>query len=124
MTFGDFKRLDYSDNIPISKVIEDLMHDNIIDYAMLSTCYVKSLENRIHEHKSKFNEATTSLMQLLCGNFTKDEDRDKIVKRAIHIMNLNKEMFPHILDSKYGYAKEDEEYWDNFCKRVYGTTLE
>ena len=122
MTFKEFKQLDYSDNLPIEKVLSEAMYDGKLSYIDVSISYIQSLERERHLQKSRFAEATTNILQLIDNNWS-GEHRKEAIKRAIHTYNLSK-LFPiHIYDSQYDYTEKDEQELDAFCKNLYGIDL-
>jgi predicted solute-binding protein len=70
----------------------------------------------------RFNEACINLTQMLGDNF-KGKEKQEVIKRAIHTVNLNTSLVPHVHDEKYGYTSDDEKKLDKFCEMIYGTTL-
>lgn len=120
--FGDFKRLDYPDQMPLEMVLTDLLYNGSIKIWDIIVPYTNAIERERHLNKMRFEEACVNLTQLLGKNFV-GEHKEKAIKRAIHTFNLNKTFVPHIHDKDYGYTEIDEKEWDDFCKTIYGTTL-
>ena len=120
--FGDFKKMDYNDNLPFKYVLVDLLYKKIVDVNFVLSCYTDAIDKERHLNAMRFNEACINLTQMLGGDF-KGKEKQKVIKRAIHTFNLNKTLVPHVHDKKYGYTGEDEKEWDEFCKNIYGTDL-
>lgn len=120
--FKDFKALDYPDAMPINMVLADLLYKGTLNIWDIIVPYNDAIEKERHLNHMKFEEACVNLTQILGKNF-KGEDREKVIKRAIHTFNLNKTFVPHIHDAEYNYTEEDEKQWDEFCKTIYGTNL-
>lgn len=122
LTFGDIKKLEYSDNMPFEYVLVDLLYKKEIDVNYVLSCYTEALDKERHLNAMRFNEACVNLTQMLGDNF-KGKEKQKVIKRAIHTFNLNTTLVPHVHDEQYGYTVEDENKWDEFCKLIYGTDL-
>ena len=52
------------------------------------------------------------------GNW-KGKHKESLIKRAIHILNLNKTIPSNIYNEQYGYTDEDKKEWDEFMKMHY-----
>ena len=122
LTFGDIKKMNYNDNLPFKYVLVDLLYRKLIDVNSVLSCYTEALDKERHLNAMRFNEACINLTQILGGNF-KGKEKKKAIKRAIHTFNLNTTIMPHVHDEQYGYSKEDEKEWDEFCEMIYGTNL-
>ena len=122
LTFRDIKKLEYNDNMPFEYVLVDLLYQKEIDVNFVLSCYTNALDRERHLNTMRFNEACTNLTQMLGDNF-KGDDRQKAIKRAIHTLNLNTTLVPHVHDAKYGYTSDDEKEWDEFCEMIYDTDL-
>ena len=124
MSLYDFlnviEQYDYPKHMPLELVLADLMFKREIDVNTILASHARALEKERHLLSSRFNEAVINLTQMLDDKFAKRED---VYKRAIHTINLNKTLVPHIHDAKYGYTEEDEKKWDDFCESMYGTNL-
>lgn len=120
--FGDIKKMDYPDGMPMNLVLADLMYKGLINTNYVMSCYTDAIERDRHLNTMRFEEACTNLTQILGGNFN-GNDRQKAIKRAIHTFNLNTTLVPHVHDEKYNYTSEDEKEWDEFCEMIYGTNL-
>lgn len=121
-TFKDFKELEYDERTPMNFILSDLMYKGWIDTNYIMECYTNALERERHLSNTKFEEACVNLCQILSGNF-KGEHEDEMYKRAIHTYNLTKRLPEGIYNEQYGYTKEDERQWDEFCINQYGTDL-
>lgn len=113
----------YPPQMPVEMVLSDLLYKGCMDVNIILASYTSSLERERHLLNNRFNEAAINLTQILSGNFRKKSEKEEVYKRAIHTFNLNKTLPAHIHDNQYGYTKEDEEKWDEFCKTMYGTDL-
>lgn len=122
LKFGDIKKLEYNDNMPFEYVLVDLLYKKQIDVNFVLSCYTNAIDKERHLNAMRFSEACINLTQLLGDNF-KGKDKKKAIKRAIHTFNLNTTLVPHVHDAKYGYTKDDEKEWDDFCKLIYDTDL-
>lgn len=123
LTFGSIKKMDYDDRLPFEFVLVDLLYKKMLDVNQVLTCYTEALDKERHLNAMRFEEACVNLTQILGGNFKKKEDKDSMLKRAVHTFNLSQSLPSHIHDSKYGYTEQDEKEWDGFCKSMYGTNL-
>lgn len=120
MNFGDFKRLDYNDVLPMEMVLSDLLYKHKIGFNSVLVAYTTALERERHLKNARFNEACANLTQILSGNFRKKEDKEQMMKRCIHTLNLNGTFPANIYNEQYHYTDEDKAKWDEFCETMYG----
>lgn len=122
MTYKEFKNLDYPDEYSIEYVLRDLMFKKKLDFVTIAILYSKALEQQNTILDSEFTEASTCIYQLLSGNYI-GKDKEEVIKRAIHIYNLNRKLFKDVLNKQYNYTESDLAKWDNFCEITYGIKL-
>lgn len=124
MTYGEFKKLDYPDDLPMEIVLSEAFYKNQINFLVATNAYVYALEKEKHRQSSLFNEASTVITMWLSGNWKKPKDKESLFKRAIHIFNLNKTFPSNIYNEQYGYTDEDKKEWDDQMKLHYGIECE
>lgn len=124
MTFGEFKKLDYNDNLEMEIVLSEAFYKHQINFLAAMSAYTYALEKEIHRQSSLFNEASTVITMWLSGNWKKPKDKASLLKRAVHIFNLNKTFPPNIYNKQYGYTDEDKKEWDDQMKLHYGINCE
>lgn len=122
MTFADFKNLDYREDASLESVLTDLLYKRWLDINTVLTTYSYAIEKDRHENRMRFEEACVCLTQHLSKNY-KGEDRDKLNKRMISIVNKSTTLPHHIWDKEYGYTEEDEKEWEDFYKTMYGREI-
>ena len=120
MTFGEFKQLDYPDSLPMEIVLEQAFYKRQINFLITVIAYEHSLNEERRRKDSFFNEAATVITMGLSGNWKKKKDKESLIKRAIHILNLNKTFPKNIYNEQYGYTEEDKKEWDDFVEMHYG----
>lgn len=120
MKWKDFRNIPYEPNLEIEDVLTDALYNHYIDINTVIVAYTKALERERTKQAMRFNEACINLTQMLGTNF-KGEHKKNAIKRAIHTFNLNTTLVPHIHDEQYGYTKDDEREWDEFCETIYGS---
>lgn len=120
MTFGEFKQLDYRDDLPMEIVLSEAFYKKQIDFLAATNAYVYALEKAKHRQVSLFNEASTIITMWLSGNLKKPKDKESLFKRAVHIFNLNKTFPSNIYNKQYGYTDADKKQWDEQMKLHYG----
>ena len=119
MTFRDFKSLDYCDELPLEDVLADVLYKGLLNVNTVLSAYTHAIEKDRHENKMRFEESCVCLTQHLSGNY-KGEDRNKLHKRMISILNKSTTLPHHLWDKKYGYTEKDEKEWEDFYKTIYG----
>lgn len=124
MTFGDFKKLDYNDNLKMEIVLSEAFYKHQIDFLAATNAYTYALEKEKNRQSSLFNEAATVITMWLSGHWKKPKDKVALFKRAIHIFNLNKTFPSNIYNEQYGYTDKDKKAWDENMKRHYGIECE
>ena len=124
MNWGEFKKLDYHDDMPMEKVLSEAFYKKQIDFLASTVAYTYALEKTKHRQESLFNEASTVITMWLSGNWKKPKDKESLFKRAVHIFNLNKTFPSNIYNEQYGYTEEDKKEWDNQMKLHYGINCE
>ena len=121
--FGEFKKLDYNDELPLEYILIDLLYEKKINVNLILESYTQAIEKAKYRSDRQFDEACVNLMKLLDNNFKDKETKQKALKRAIHIINTNERFVPHTYDEKYNYTSEDEKEWDEFFKSIYESDL-
>ena len=82
--------------------------------------YYHALEAERHKLTSQFEEACVCLNMHLSKNW-KGENRKKLEKRMIHILNKSKTLPHHIYDKEYNYTNEDEKgQEEDYAMHYYG----
>lgn len=117
MKFGDFKNLNYPDDLPMEYALISAMFEGKISMIEITNAYTKALEKERRLSSMKFEEACLNIFSLLSIG-KKEED----IKRAIHTFNLSKTLGKHSLDKKFKYTEEDEKMWDKLCLNIYRTS--
>ena len=118
MKFGELKNLNYPDCMEVEQVLADLFYKGQVSFLSAAVAYSNSLERDRHDKESLFNEAACVITMALSGNW-KGKYKEQLVKRAIHILNLNKTFPSNIYNEQYGYTSEDKKEWDEFMKMHY-----
>lgn len=122
MTFGEFKKLNYTDDLPMEYALVQSLYEGKINIFEVTNAYTTALEKERHIKRMRFEEACVNLTQLLSKNY-KGKDLKEAQQRAIHTLNMS-ETFPHNgYNEMYDYTEETKEKWDDFCKMIYGTEL-
>lgn len=123
INFGEFKKLDYDDRLPLEYILVDLLYKKRINVNLILESYTKAIEKAKYRSDRQFDEACVNLTAFLDAKFKDKETKQKALKRAIHIFNTNERFVPHTYDEKYNYTSEDEKEWDKFFENVYGSDL-
>lgn len=118
MTFGEFKNLDYPDYYRMEEVLANEFYHHRIHLFSAIGAYTEALERERHNKESLFNEASAVIAMKLSGNY-KGEHKESLIKRAIHILNLNKTFPSNVYNKEYGYTDEDKKEWDENMKLIY-----
>lgn len=118
MTFGELKNLNYPDCLEVEVVLADLFYKGHVNFLSAAVAYTNALEKDRHDKASLFNEAACVITMALSGNW-KSKHKESLIKRAIHILNLNKTFPSDIYNEQYGYTDEDKKEWDEFMKIHY-----
>ena len=118
MKFGELKNLNYPDCMEVEQVLTDLFYNGQVSFLSAAVAYSNALERDRHDKESLFNEAACVITMALSGNW-KGEHKEQLVKRAIHILNLNKTFPSNIYNEQYGYTSEDKKEWDEFMEMHY-----
>ena len=118
MTFRELKNLNYPEHLKVEDVLVDLFYKGHVNFLSAAVAYAKALEKDRHDKESLFNEAACVITMALSGNW-KGKHKESLIKRAIHILNLNKTFPSNIYNEKYGYTDEDKKELDEFMKMHY-----
>lgn len=118
MKFGELKNLNYPEHLKVEDVLADLFYKGHVNFLSAAVAYTNALEKDRHDKESLFNEAACVITMALSGNW-KGEHKASLIKRAIHILNLNKTFPSNIYNKQYGYTDEDKKEWDEFMKMHY-----
>lgn len=120
LTFGQVKDLNYSNALPFDVVLTDMLFKGLINVNEVLTAYSKAIEKENHINKMRFEEACGNLGQILSGNFKTEEQKEMMMKHAIHTYNMSNSMAAHAFDEQYGYTEDDKAKWDEHCNTTYG----
>ena len=118
MTLGELKNLNYPDCLDVEDVLADLFYKGYVNFLSAAVAYSNALEKDRHDKESLFNEAACVITMALSGNWN-GKHKESLIKRAIHILNLNKTFPLNIYNEQYGYTDEDKKEWDEFMKMHY-----
>lgn len=118
MKFAELKSLGYPDHMEVKDVLADLFYKGQVSFLDAAVSYAYALEKERHDKNSLFNEAACVITMALSGNW-KGKHKVSLIKRAIHILNLNKTFPRNIYNEQYGYTDEDKKEWDEFMKMHY-----
>ena len=120
MTYGEFKELGFPDIMPMENVLAQTLFDRKIDVSEVLNAYYHALEAERHKLTSQFEEACVCLNMHLSKTW-KGENKKKLEKRMIHILNKSKTLPIHLYDKEYNYTKEDEkEQEEDYVMHYYG----
>lgn len=120
MTFGEFKNMNLPDFMPMENALQQALFDRKIDVLEVMTAYTRALEYERHRLSSQFEEACVCLNMHLSKNWN-GENRKKLEKRMIHILNKSKTLPNHIYDKEYNYTNEDEkEQEEDYVMHYFG----
>ena len=118
MTLRELKNLNYPDYLKVEDVLADLFYKGYVNFLSAAVAYANALEKDRHDKESLFNEAACVITMALSGNW-KGKHKESLIKRAIHILHLNKTFPANIYNEKYGYTDEDKKEWDEFMEMHY-----
>ncbi len=118
MKFGELKNLNYPDCLGVEDVLAELFYKGDVNFLRAAVAYSNALEKDRHDKESLFYEAACVITMALSGNW-KGKHKESLIKRAIHILNLNKTFPSNIYNKQYGYTDEDKKEWDEFMKMHY-----
>ncbi len=119
MKFGELKNLNYPDCLEVEDILADLFYKGHVNFLSAAVAYTNALEKDRHDKESLFNEAACVITMALSGTW-KGKHKETLIKRAIHILNLNKTFPSNIYNKKYGYTDEDKKEWDENMEMHYG----
>lgn len=118
MKFGELKNLNYPEHLEVEDILADLFYKGYVNFLSAAVAYSNALEKDRHDKESLFNEAACVITMALSCNW-KGKHKESLIKRAIHILNLNKTFPANIYNEKYGYTDEDKKEWDEFMEMHY-----
>ena len=118
MKFRELKNLNYPDYLEVEDVLADLFYKGQVNFLSAAVAYSNALEKDRHDKESLFNEAACVITMALSGNWN-GKHKESLIKRAIHILHLNKTFPANIYNEKYGYTDEDKKEWDEFMEMHY-----
>ena len=119
MTYGEFKKLGYPDDLPMEYALVSALLEEKIDILEVNNAFSRALQEDKHKRRMRFEEACVNLTQLLSGNY-KGKDLKEVQQRAIHTLNMSETLPHNIYNDKYDYTDETKKEWDEFCKLIYG----
>lgn len=114
-TFELIEQLSKKSKVEIEYALLSLMIDNKIDFVSLNNAYVKYLEMKTDDMKSKLTDANCCTLSLL-SNFKKETKANHPeIHWALYNLNESGQFNMQGLNKKFGYDKETDckysSYW-------------
>ena len=122
MTFGEFKQLNYNEDLPMEYALVQSLFEGKINIIEVNNAYSIALEKERRIKHLRFEEACVNLSQLLSGNY-KGKSLTEAQQRAVHTLNMSRTLPPNAYNAKYSYTEETKKKWDEFCKTMYQEEL-
>ena len=103
--------------LPIRDLFIELLKKNLIVPSDIIDAYSQVMQDKIRVAQSHYEDACVTALQMNSGNFTKKEDKKKMMDRFLYNASFSKS-FPNM--SGVGLTDEEKNMWSDFWLTTYG----
>ena len=103
--------------IPIKYLFIELLKKNLIMPSDIIDAYSQVMQDKLMVAQSHYEDACVTALQMNSGNFTKKEDKKKMMDRFFYNASFSKS-FPNM--SGVNMTDEEKNMWSDFWLTTYG----
>ena len=103
--------------LPIRDLFIELLKKNLIMPSDIIDAYSQVMQDKLIVAQSHYEDASVTALQMNSGNFTKKEDKKKVMDRFLYNASFSKS-FPNM--SGVGLTDEEKNMWSDFWLTTYG----
>ena len=103
--------------LPIRDLFMELLKKNLIMPSDIIDAYSQVMQDKLMVAQSHYEDACVTALQMNSGNFTKKEDKKKMMDRFLYNASFSKS-FPNM--SGVNMTDEEKNMWSDFWLTTYG----
>lgn len=103
--------------LPIRDLFIELLKRNLIMPSDIIDAYSQVMQDKLMVAQSHYEDACVTALQMNSGNFTKKEDKKKVMDRFLYNASFSKS-FPNM--SGADMTDEEKNMWSDFWLTTYG----
>ena len=103
--------------LPIRDLFIELLKKNLIMPSDIIDAYSQVMQDKLMVAQSHYEDACVTALQMNSGNFTKKEDKKKMMDRFLYNASFSKS-FPNM--SGVNMTDEEKNMWSDFWLTTYG----
>ena len=103
--------------LPIRDLFIELLKKNLIMPSDIIDAYSQVMQDKLMVAQSHYEDACVTALQMNSGNFTKKEDKKKVMDRFLYNASFSKS-FPNM--SGADMTDEEKNMWSDFWLTTYG----
>lgn len=103
--------------LPIRDLFIELLKKNLIMPSDIIDAYSQVMQDKLMVAQSHYEDACVTALQMNSGNFTKKEDKKKVMDRFLYNASFSKS-FPNM--SGVNMTDEEKNMWSDFWLTTYG----
>ena len=103
--------------LPIRDLFIELLKKNLIMPSDIIDAYSQVMQDKLMVAQSHYEDACVTALQMNSGNFTKKEDKKKMMDRFFYNASFSKS-FPNM--SGVNMTDEEKNMWSDFWLTTYG----
>ena len=103
--------------LPIRDLFIELLKKNLIMPSDIIDAYSQIMQDKLTVAQSHYEDACVTALQMNSGNFTKKEDKKKVMDRFLYNASFSKS-FPNM--SGVNMTDEEKNMWSDFWLTTYG----
>ena len=103
--------------IPIKYLFIELLKKDLIIPSDIIDAYSQVMQDKLKVARSHYEDACVTALQMNSGNFTKKEDKKKMMDRFLYNASFSKS-FPNM--SGVNMTDEEKNMWSDFWLTTYG----